>query len=51
MTQDPVFKEDGERRGIDLDPMSGSDLQKTIESTTIFPETVRERAKEVAKAE
>jgi tripartite-type tricarboxylate transporter receptor subunit TctC len=51
MTQDPAFKEDAERRGIDLDPMSGGNLQKTIESTTIFPETVRDRAKEVAKAE
>jgi tripartite-type tricarboxylate transporter receptor subunit TctC len=51
MTKDAAFKEDGERRGIDLEPMSGSDLQRMIEGTTVFPETVRERAKEVAKTE
>jgi hypothetical protein len=31
--------------------MTGSELQTMIENTTVFPETVRERAKEVAKAE
>jgi tripartite-type tricarboxylate transporter receptor subunit TctC len=51
MTLDPLFKDDGEKWGIDLDPMSGGDLQTMIENTTVFPETVRERAKEVAKAE
>lgn len=51
MTQDPAFKGDSERRGIDLDPMFGWDLQRTIESTTVFPESVRMRAKEVVKSE
>jgi tripartite-type tricarboxylate transporter receptor subunit TctC len=51
MTLDPAFKEDSEKWGIDLEPMAGSDLQTMIESTTVFPESVRERAKEVAKAE
>jgi tripartite-type tricarboxylate transporter receptor subunit TctC len=51
MTFDPAFKEDGEKWGIDLEPMVGSDLQTMIENTTVFPESVRERAKEVAKAE
>ena len=51
MTLDPAFKEDSEKWEIDLEPMAGSDLQTMIESTTVFPESVRERAKEVAKAE
>jgi tripartite-type tricarboxylate transporter receptor subunit TctC len=51
MTHDPAFKEDSEKWGIDLEPMAGSDLQTMIENTTVFPESVRERAKEVAKGE
>jgi tripartite-type tricarboxylate transporter receptor subunit TctC len=49
MTLDPAFKEDSEQWGIDLEPMTGSDLQSMIENTTVFPESVRQRAKEVAK--
>jgi tripartite-type tricarboxylate transporter receptor subunit TctC len=51
MTLDPAFKEDSEKWGIELEPMAGGDLQTMIENTTVFPESVRERAKEVAKAE
>ncbi len=51
MTLDPAFKEDSEKWGIDLEPMTGGDLQTLIENSTVIPETVRERAKEVAKAE
>jgi tripartite-type tricarboxylate transporter receptor subunit TctC len=51
MTQDHAFLEDSEQRGIDLDPVSGIDLQNIIETTIVFPETVRERAKEIAKGE
>jgi tripartite-type tricarboxylate transporter receptor subunit TctC len=50
MTQDPAFKADAEARGIDLDPMFGGDLQKTIERTTVLPEAVRARAQEIAKS-
>jgi tripartite-type tricarboxylate transporter receptor subunit TctC len=51
MTQDPAFKADGQRQGIDLDPTSGDDLQKTIGSTTVFPESVRARAEDIARSE
>ncbi|HEY7298221.1 MAG TPA: tripartite tricarboxylate transporter substrate-binding protein [Xanthobacteraceae bacterium] len=51
MTLDPAFKGDSEQFGIDLEPMTGSDLQSMIENTTVFPESVRRRAKEVAKME
>jgi tripartite-type tricarboxylate transporter receptor subunit TctC len=51
MTRDPAFKSDVEALGIDPDPMFGAELQKTIESTTALPETIRARAREVAKSE
>jgi hypothetical protein len=51
MTKDPAFIDDSKARGIDLDPMFGGDLQRTIESMTVFPESVRARAKAIAKAE
>lgn len=51
MTRDPAFKSDADALGIDLDPMFGAELQKTIESTTVLPEKIRARAREVAKSE
>jgi tripartite-type tricarboxylate transporter receptor subunit TctC len=51
MVLDPAFKSDAEALGIDLDPMFGAELQKTIESTTVLPENIRARAREVAKSE
>jgi tripartite-type tricarboxylate transporter receptor subunit TctC len=51
MTLDPAFRQDSEKWGIDLEPMAGRDLQTMVENTTVFPESVRERAKEVAKSE
>jgi tripartite-type tricarboxylate transporter receptor subunit TctC len=51
MTRDPAFRQDSEKWGIDLEPVAGKDLQTRIENTTVFPESVRERAKEVAKPE
>lgn len=51
MTRDAEFKEDGEKWGVDLEPMMGSDLQTMIQTATVFPEAVRERAKDIAKGE
>jgi tripartite-type tricarboxylate transporter receptor subunit TctC len=51
MTLDPAFRQDGEKWGIDLEPMAGRALQTMVENTTVFPESVRERAKEIAKTE
>ena len=51
MTNDPAFQQDAKRLGIDLDPMKGDDLQTMIEGMSVFPDSVRERAKEVASGE
>jgi tripartite-type tricarboxylate transporter receptor subunit TctC len=51
MVKDAAFQEDAKRLGIDLDPMGGQDLQKLIEGMSVFPNVVRERAKEVATGE
>jgi tripartite-type tricarboxylate transporter receptor subunit TctC len=51
MTGDAAFQQDAQRLGIDLDPMGGEDLQKMIEGMSVFPDSVRERAKEVASGE
>ena len=51
MTNDAAFQQDAQRLGIDLDPMGGEDLQKMIEGMSVFPDSVRERAKEVASGD
>jgi tripartite-type tricarboxylate transporter receptor subunit TctC len=51
MLEDPKFIEDLKQLGSDLDPMSGTDLQAMIAETTVFPDSVRARAKAMSGAE
>jgi tripartite-type tricarboxylate transporter receptor subunit TctC len=44
MTADPAFRKDLQKRNIELAPMSGQDLQRTIEQTLKVSEAVLARA-------
>jgi len=45
MTKDPVFLAEVEKTKAEFDPMSGEELQKTIEEATHVSPTVREKAR------
>lgn len=46
---DPKLREDAKRGGIELDPMSGIDLQTMLLSNRNFPPAVVERARRIAE--
>ncbi|MGE5537524.1 MAG: Bug family tripartite tricarboxylate transporter substrate binding protein [Gemmatimonas sp.] len=46
MTKDPVFLADIEQTKAEFDPMTGEELQKTIEDATKISPAVREKARE-----
>jgi len=45
MTRDPVFLAEVEQTKAEFDPMSGEELQKTVEEATKIPPAVREKAR------
>jgi tripartite-type tricarboxylate transporter receptor subunit TctC len=47
MTGDPEFKADVQKSGLELDPLSGETLAKTVTKGLEIPEQVRQRAKSV----
>jgi tripartite-type tricarboxylate transporter receptor subunit TctC len=48
MIADPIFQRDAKSVGIELDAMSGADVQKLVESTATLPEKIRDRARETS---
>jgi tripartite-type tricarboxylate transporter receptor subunit TctC len=45
--KDPAFLEEAKREGLDIDPVSGTDLQKIVEDILNAPQPVRDRLSKI----
>lgn len=51
MVKDPAFQKDAERLKIDLNPMSGEDLQKMIGELGLYPPALLERTRQLVASD